>query len=152
MLKVTPNNRLSFILLLLIILIGISLRLYQLGSNSLWFDEAISVWFANESLGNILIKQTSGDVHPPFYYILLSLWINVLGNGEFEVRLLSAIFGILSIPLLYLIVKNLFGNQPALISALILAISLLVFFYHQPLLYSCNISLSYLLLTGSKDV
>ena len=131
MLKVTPNNRLSFILLLLIILIGISLRLYQLGSNSLWFDEAISVWFANESLGNILIKQTSGDVHPPFYYILLSLWINVLGNGEFEVRLLSAIFGILSIPLLYLIVKNLFGNQPALISALILAISPFHIYYSQ---------------------
>lgn len=129
--KGTSNNRLSFILLLLIILTGTLLRLYQLGSNSLWFDEAISVWFANESLGNILIKQTSGDVHPPFYYILLSLWINVLGNGEFDIRLLSAIFGILSIPLLYLIVKNLFGNLPALISALILAISPFHIYYSQ---------------------
>ena len=131
MLKVTPNNRLSFILLPLIILIGIFLRLYQLGSNSLWLDEAISVWFANESLGNIIIKQTSADVHPPFYYIVLSLWINVFGNGEFEVRLLSAIFGILSIPLLYLIVKDLFGNLPALISALMLALSPFHVYYSQ---------------------
>src|SRR4030067_2436783 len=129
--KGTPNNRLSSMLLLFIILIGTFLRLYQLGSNSLWFDEAISVWFANESPGNIIIKQTSADVHPPFYYIVLSLWINVFGNGEFDVRLLSAIFGILSIPLLYLIVKNLFGNQPALISALILAMSPFHIYYSQ---------------------
>jgi len=129
--KGTPNNRLSSMLLLFIILIGTFLRLYQLGSNSLWFDEAISVWFANESPGNIIIKQTSADVHPPFYYIVLSLWINVFGNGEFDVRLLSAIFGILSIPLLYLIVKNLFGNLPALISALILAISPFHIYYSQ---------------------
>jgi len=97
----------------------------------LWLDEAISVWFANESLGNIIIKQTSADVHPPFYYIVLSLWINVFGNGEFEVRLLSAIFGILSIPLLYLIVKDLFGNLPALISALMLALSPFHVYYSQ---------------------
>jgi len=129
--KGTPNNRLSSMLLLLIVLIGAFLRLYKIGSNSLWFDEAISVWFANESLGNIIIKQTSADVHPPFYYIVLSLWINVFGNGEFDVRLLSAIFGILSIPLLYLIVKNLFGNQPALISALILAMSPFHIYYSQ---------------------
>lgn len=129
--KGTPNNRLSSMLLLLIILIGAFLRLYKIGSNSLWFDEAISVWFANESPGNIIIKQTSADVHPPFYYIVLSLWINVFGNGEFDVRLLSAIFGILSIPLLYLIVKNLFGNQPALISALILAMSPFHIYYSQ---------------------
>ena len=97
----------------------------------MWLDEAISVWFANESLGNIIIKQTSADVHPPFYYIVLSLWINVFGNGEFEVRLLSAIFGILSIPLLYLIVKDLFGNLPALISALMLALSPFHVYYSQ---------------------
>src|SRR3990172_6868524 len=129
--KGTPNNRLSSMLLLFIILIGTFLRLYQLGSNSLWFDEAISVWFANESLGNIIIKQTSADVHPPFYYIVLSLWLSVFENGEFDVRLLSAIFGILSIPLLYLIVKNLFGNLPALISSLILAMSPFHIYYSQ---------------------
>ena len=129
--KGTPNNHLSSMLLLLIVLIGACLRLYKIGSNSLWFDEAISVWFANESLGNIIIKQTSADVHPPFYYIVLSLWINVFGNGEFEVRLLSAIFGILSIPLLYLIVKNLFGTLPALISALMLALSPFHVYYSQ---------------------
>ncbi len=129
--KGTPNNRLSSMLLLFIILIGTFLRLYQLGSNSLWFDEAISVWFANESPGNIILKQTSADVHPPLYYILLSLWLSVFGNGEFDVRLLSAIFGILSIPLLYLIVKNLFGNIPALISALILAMSPFHIYYSQ---------------------
>src|SRR3990172_1679209 len=129
--KGTPNNRLSSMLLLFIILIGAFLRLYKIGSNSLWFDEAISVWFANESLGNIIIKQTSADVHPPLYYILLSLWLSVFENGEFDVRLLSAIFGILSIPLLYLIVKNLFGNLPALISSLILAMSPFHIYYSQ---------------------
>ncbi|HEY7535959.1 MAG TPA: glycosyltransferase family 39 protein, partial [Thermodesulfobacteriota bacterium] len=118
-------------ILILIIFIGASLRLYELGSNSLWFDEAISVWFSSKSLGTILIKQPSGDVHPPLYYLLLNLWIGTFGSGEFEVRLLSVIFGVLSIPLLYIIVKRLFGTLPALISTLLLAISPLHIYHSQ---------------------
>jgi 4-amino-4-deoxy-L-arabinose transferase-like glycosyltransferase len=123
------NHRLS--ILLLIIFTGACLRLYELGSNSLWFDEAISVWFSGKPMGNIILKQTSGDVHPPLYYLFLSLWTGTFGSGEFEVRLLSALFGILSIPLLYLLVKRLFGNTPALISAFMLSISPFHIYYSQ---------------------
>jgi uncharacterized membrane protein len=128
--KIIFNNRQIFTLLL-ITFIGACLRLYELGSNSLWFDEAISVWFSGKPLEEIIIKQKSGDVHPPLYYLFLSLWTGVAGSEEFEVRLLSAIFGILSIPLLYLIAKRLFSGTPALISAFILAISPFHIYYSQ---------------------
>src|ERR1700756_4617355 len=91
----------------------------------------MSVWFANQSLGDILLTQPGRDVHPPFYYLLLSFWIRAFGDGEFQVRFLSAILGILTIPLLYLIVKNLLGDSPALVSALILSLSPFHIYYSQ---------------------
>jgi 4-amino-4-deoxy-L-arabinose transferase-like glycosyltransferase len=91
----------------------------------------MSVRFATQSLGDTLIKQAKADVHPPFYYLLLNLWVKAFGKGEFEVRLLSAIFGILSILSLYFIVKDLFGNLLALISALILSLSPFHVYYSQ---------------------
>lgn len=111
---------------------GTFLRLFRLGSNSLWLDESMSVWFANRSLGDVLLMQPSGDVHPPLYYLILSLWIRLFGSGEFQVRLLSTAFGVASIPLLYIVVKNLFRNSSAaLVSAFILSISPFHVYYSQ---------------------
>lgn len=130
--KVISNKDQIAILLIPITLLGIFLRLYRLGSNSLWFDEAVSVWFANRSLRDVLLMQPSGDVHPPLYYLILNLWIKVFGIREFQVRLIPAIFGIASIPLLYIVVRTLFRNPSvALVSALILCISPFHVYYSQ---------------------
>ncbi len=111
---------------------GTFLRFYRLGSNSLWFDEAVSVWFANRPLKDVLLIQPVKDVHPPLYYLILSLWIKALGTGEFQVRLLSSVFGVAAMPLLYVIVRILFRSpSAALVSALILSISPFHVYYSQ---------------------
>jgi mannosyltransferase len=130
--KIISNKRQVAVLLLVVTLVGTFLRLYRLGSNSLWLDETVSVWFANRSLGDVLLVQPAADVHPPLYYLILSLWIKAFGSEEFQVRLLSAIFGIVSIPLLYFVVKNLFRNSStAMVSAFILSISPFHIYYSQ---------------------
>lgn len=130
--KAISNKKQIASFLIVIILLGTFLRLYRLGSNSLWLDETVSVWFANRSLGDVLQMQPNKDVHPPLYYLILSLWIKAFGSGEIQVRLPSAIFGIVSIPLLYIIVKNLCRNSSAaLVSALILSTSPFHVYYSQ---------------------
>jgi len=119
-------------LLISVTSLGTFLRLLRLGSNSLWFDESLSVWLANRSLGDVLLIQPRVDVHPPLYYLILSLWIKLFGSGEFQVRLLPAIFGVASVPLLYIVVKNLFRNSSiALVSTFILSISPFHVYYSQ---------------------
>ncbi|GIW48508.1 MAG: membrane protein [Deltaproteobacteria bacterium] len=113
------------------VLVGAFLRIYRIGEKSLWLDEAMSVWFARHPIIEIVSVQPASDVHPPLYYLLLGLWIRVFGDGESEVRLLSAFFGVFSIPLLFLIANDLFGKTVALISALVLSLSPFHIYYSQ---------------------
>ncbi len=92
-----------------IVLIGASLRLYQLGTQSIWFDEAFSVWVAKAGVLQI-IQTTAKDTHPPLYYFILHYWMAIFGDSELAVRGLSAFFGILAIPMVYVIGRQLFDG------------------------------------------
>ncbi|MEW6145485.1 MAG: glycosyltransferase family 39 protein [Thermodesulfobacteriota bacterium] len=111
-------------LILLIFFLGLGLRLYDLGGESIWFDEAVSV--AASKLGfldQISWNLTSSDNNPPLYYAFLRVWVLLFGDSEFAVRIPSAIFGSLSILLIYAVSSRLFNGKAALLAALILALS-----------------------------
>jgi hypothetical protein len=109
---------------LAITILGWFLRTYQLGSKGLWLDEAFSVWLGEQTIPRLLEWILKVDQHPPLYYSLLNIWIHLTGNSSPEnVRLLSAIFGTLTIPVIYLIGKRLSGDTMGLAAALILALS-----------------------------
>jgi hypothetical protein len=52
------------IALLVIVLAGAFLRVYHLGTQSLWLDEVVSVAFAKVSVPQ-MVQATARDVHPP---------------------------------------------------------------------------------------
>jgi uncharacterized membrane protein len=108
--------------LLAIVLIGLFLRLYHLGTQSIWFDEAVSVW-ASKLAVQQMVQATAADVHPPLYYFLLHYWVMIFGTSEFAVRLLSVLFGVLAIPMTYMVGRQLFNEEAGLLGALILAVS-----------------------------
>jgi 4-amino-4-deoxy-L-arabinose transferase-like glycosyltransferase len=54
---------------------------------------------------------------------MISAAINSLGVNEWSARVVPAVIGVLSIPILYLPVKRLFGSRVALLAALFLAVS-----------------------------
>jgi len=118
------------IALLGIVLVGAFLRIYHLGTQSLWLDEVTSV---NWSLLSVpqLVQTTAQDVHPPLYYFLLHYWMMIFGTSEFGVRLLSAFFGILAIPMIYAVGRQLFNKEVGLIAALIFSLSLFNITYSQ---------------------
>jgi mannosyltransferase len=117
-------------LLLVILFTGVVLRLYQLGAESLWYDEAISTWAAHQSPSQIL--EISKDDNNFFsYYLLLHYWVGLFGDTEYSVRLPSALAGIFTIFVMYKVGCLLFGRNEALIASLILALSPLHVYYSQ---------------------
>ncbi len=56
-----------------LLLAGFALRLWQLGAESLWYDETVSVALAQLPAAQ-MVARTAGDIHPPGYYLLLHLW------------------------------------------------------------------------------
>lgn len=112
-------RRRETILLLLIILIGAFLRFYDIGAESLWLDEAASIREAAMSIKGMVAHSNQ----PPLYFLILNLWIKLFGTGEAALRSLSAIFGIISLLLMYLIGSILFTRRIGLLACFLSAIS-----------------------------
>ncbi len=111
------NHRL---LLLTGLLLGFALRLVRLGAESLWYDETVSVVLARKSIPD-LIAHTAGDIHPPGYYLLLHAWQGwvhpTLAHGlEFLFAWPSLWFGLLILPLIYVLGRRLFDRRVALMA------------------------------------
>ncbi len=120
--KAPKPDRFAPLLLLSLTLLGTGLRLFQIGSKGLWLDEAFSVWMGQQPVLDMLAWLLRVDQHPPLYYTLLHFWLG-LGDSAAIVRAFSAVMGILTIPLIYLLGRRLAGWQVGLMAALILAVS-----------------------------
>jgi mannosyltransferase len=95
-----------------------------------WIDEGISVGIAHHHLTAIphLLRQ---DGSPPFYYMLLHVWIGWFGDGERAAHTLSLLFALACIPAAYLIARSLFGRTAGWIGALLATIDPFLSYYAQ---------------------
>jgi mannosyltransferase len=120
-----PNlgRRTRHLALLAALALGLLLRAYRIGSEGLWIDEAFSVWLARQPLTEMVGWVATVDQHPPLYYALLHAWVRVFGDGEAGVRMLSALCGTLTIPMVYLLGRRVADERVGLVGALILAVS-----------------------------
>ncbi len=117
--------------LLAIIALAFALRLPQLEFQPLWWDEGYSVFFATRDFWT-MIERTAIDIHPPFYYTLLQIWMSVVGKSDIALRLLSVLIGVVTIPLVYALAQRLFADKRiALVAALLFAISPFHIYYSQ---------------------
>ena len=110
------------VILCALVLLGAFLRTYKLGRQSLWYDESCSVNVASASLPDI-ISGRAKDMNPPFYFILLHFWIKLFDQGEVPLRLLGAIFGVLTIVFAYILGRRLIGAKGAVYAVFLLAVS-----------------------------
>jgi mannosyltransferase len=128
--KIRPHLNRNTILLVLILLLGLFLRIYNITGESLWLDEGYSVKRAKLGILQI-IQELYGNVHPPFYFFILHSWMNLFGDSEFSIRFLSAIFGSLALFMIYRVGSLIFDKHVGLISSLILALSTFHIQYSQ---------------------
>ena len=118
-------------LLIMIILLGTFLRIYHLDKESIWTDEAVSLIEADKDFPSLMSFLAKNEGFPFGYPLILHSWIDLFGKSEFSVRFLSAIFGIASILLMYLVGKEIFDKKVGLISALLMATAMLQIVYSQ---------------------
>ncbi len=88
------------------------LRIWDLNGVQLRWDEGWSIAHAALPLGDIL-RVTAQDVHPPLYYLVLSLWQSVAGLSPFSARYLSVLAGVLATPAAYICARVLTGQRRA---------------------------------------
>ncbi len=81
------------------------------------------VWSVNTVLSDNVISALKADVHPPFYFQLLDVWVSLFGHHERAVRSLSGLFYILAIVALYCLARELYGDELALLCAVLYACS-----------------------------
>jgi mannosyltransferase len=115
-------------LLLLAVLVALSLRVGTLGRRSLWGDEVATLRISALEMNDIITIQW--DQHPPLYYLLMHHWIPLV-QGEFLLRLPSALAGAAAVPLLYWLTREWSGQWSAMASAWFLAIMPLHIWYSQ---------------------
>ena len=89
--------------------LGVVLRLIALGYKSFWIDEIASVAIARRASPVFWHFLWHDEGNMAAYYVLLRPWLH-FGYGEGMVRLLSVIPGVLSIPLMYVLGRRLFGR------------------------------------------
>jgi mannosyltransferase len=118
-------------LVIIITLVGGWLRVFKLDSQGLWLDETFSLWVANHSVVDMLHWIVKIDPHPPLYYLLLHYWIALNGDTPYYARLLSALFGTATIPVIYLIGKRMSGVVMGFAASVIFAFSLFNIYYAQ---------------------
>src|SRR3954453_19596731 len=77
-----------------------------------WIDEGLSVGIAKHDLLDIpgLLRQ---DGSPPLYYMLLGVWIRIVGDGEARTHALSLAFALRTIPAAWACARALFSERAA---------------------------------------
>jgi mannosyltransferase len=131
-------------------LLAALLRFATLGVQAYHHDEIVtasrvlrgSFWHAMEAVG-------FSESAPPLYYALAWFWTQVTGTGEFGLRSLSAVAGVATVPVAYLLGAELRGRRAGLASAALVAVNPMLLWYSQEarayalLVLLCAISLLY---------
>ena len=133
--KFNGINKKYLLVILLIIVLGSFLRIYNIGDESFWIDEGsvvMSLRYYNgiEILkntyfqGNVLPDYYTGTTDLPVYYYTLYYWAKLFSTSEVSLRMYSALFGILSIIFVFFITKELFGKKNAMLSSFLFSLSI----------------------------
>lgn len=105
-----------YLVLLAIIVLSIALRFYKLGEWGFWGDEMFTVGGREDGFNYSLFRVS---LSMSLIQLLVAEW----GITEWTARLVPALFGIISVPVLYFLVKNMFDAETGLVSALLLTVS-----------------------------
>ena len=116
----------SFVAVLALALV---VRAATLLTQSAWLDEGYTMALARHGLSDIVQFTARYDAHPPLYYALLHLWLQVAGFGLAQGRLLSVLCGVAAVAALYVVAGTIFDRATAFYAAALLALSPVAVWY-----------------------
>lgn len=122
-----------------VLAVGVIARLIiAVNGEPFWYDESFSAVVAQLPMDRLLVA-TSGDVHPPLYYLLLHVWLlDDSPSIEIQARSLSFLLGLLAWCLFNVLLTRLGLSEDVqmLSSALAMWLPSLVFFSAEARMYS----------------
>ena len=112
--------------------IAAALRFATLGVQSYHHDEIVTAsrilrdgfWHAMDAVG-------FSESAPPLYYVLAWLWTQVTGTGEVGLRSVSAIAGVATVPVAYLLGAELSSRRAGILAAALVAVNPMLLWYSQ---------------------
>ena len=128
--RVTTKYVLPICLMLIILLLASAVRFYNLGGQSLWYDEGVAYGHSQRSLAE-MIPRLQNNVHVPAYFGSLALYEDAIGYTEFGLRSYSVLWSIIGIAGVYALGKRLFHPIAGLASALLVALNGFSIYYAQ---------------------
>jgi uncharacterized membrane protein len=116
--------------MVLVLVLAAALRVFQLGEQSLWYDELTTWNRAVIPLDEMFADLFAVRTHTPLYFLLMRGWA-AIGEGEFVLRYFSTMWGILGVGLIYRLGVQVGGRRAGLMAAFLLAISPFHIWYSQ---------------------
>ncbi len=105
-------------------LLAFALRVFLAARSGLWRDEALFLFIVRSpSAGAMLEFLRLHESHPPLFYLLMRVWLNVFGDSETAALALPVLLGALLIPVIYLVGARVFSPTAGLVAALLAALS-----------------------------
>ncbi|MBK9713691.1 MAG: DUF2723 domain-containing protein [Kouleothrix sp.] len=94
-----------------VVALGLALRLYRLGAQSLWLDEGGTWAEVTGRTGKgwlaLLGELFSPDAAYPLYHVLLKAWLALAGDAEWALRFPSALAGAAAVLVIYIVALEL---------------------------------------------
>ncbi|MCC7449331.1 MAG: glycosyltransferase family 39 protein [Anaerolineae bacterium] len=122
--EATPRKTRLWFILVALILLAFTIRVYHLGASSLRGDEAFAVRYWAAPPAAVLRQLAWIEPHPFGTFFGFWLWKSLAGDSEFAMRLLPTLVNLLGVPALFGIGRRLFHrSQIGLAAALLWAIN-----------------------------
>jgi uncharacterized membrane protein len=113
-------------------LLAAGLRFATLGVQSYHHDEIVTaVRVLHGGFGDAMNAVNYSESAPPLYYALAWAWAQLVGTGEFGLRALSALAGVATVPVAYLIGAQLRGRRAGVAAAALVAVNPMLLWYSQ---------------------
>jgi len=122
---------------------------------SLWFDEAWTVYAVSAPPpqtfepprgtraqlttplraalddASTTLQRVRDDVHPPLYFLLMDAWVFIAGESVFALRYLSLLIALVGIAALYTLTRQLYSTSAAIYAAVLFGMSMLMVYYSR---------------------
>jgi hypothetical protein len=123
-----------------ILLLAALIRFWRLGYHSVWFDESVSLKWADSDISYTWATTFAlvQDKHPPVYYVSLALWQDLLswfdmGHNDSALRAFGAILGVLTVWGIMWLADGVSGRATGYLTGILVALSPVLTWYSQEL-------------------
>lgn len=117
----------------LLIVLLVLVRAYRLDTQSVWWDDynGLVGLRASDLRSSLELARNVNPDAAPLYYIVQYGFSRVLGASPVVIRALSILFGVLTLPVVYLLGRDIYGRTAGLVGALCFSLSPIHVYHDQ---------------------